>query len=88
MFRRLKQRAMGVADHADATLTKADQAIDNADQALQKTLKEGVEILRDVAKDLVELIDRIEEKGLEFELNVAGKPLPVTLRVKPTESVQ
>lgn len=79
---------MGVADHADATLTKADQAIDNADQALQKTLKEGVEILRDVAKDLVELIDRIEEKGLEFELNVAGKPLPVTLRVKPTESVQ
>lgn len=88
MFRRLKQRAMGVADHADATLTKADQAIDNADQALQKTLKEGVEILRDVAKDLVELIDRIEEKGIEFELDVAGKPLPVKLRVKPTESVQ
>lgn len=79
---------MGVADHADATLTKVDQAIDNADQALQKTLKEGVETLRDVAKDLVELIDHIEKKGLEFELDVAGETLPVKLRVKPTESVQ
>lgn len=88
MFRRLKQRAMAVADHADATLTKADQAIDNADQELRKTLKEGVEILRDVAKDFAELIDRVEGKGLEFELIVAGKPVPVKLRVKPTESVQ
>jgi len=79
---------MAVADHADATLAKADQAIDNADQALQKTLKEGVETLRDVAKDLAELIDHVEKNGLEFELDVAGKALPVKLRVKPTESVQ
>lgn len=79
---------MGVADHADSTLTKVDQAVDNADQELRKTLKEGVEILRDVAKDLAELIDNVEQKGLEFELDVAGKTLPVKLRVKPTESVQ
>jgi len=57
----------------------AKQAEKAGSEARQLISKGGV-----LVDNLLELLDKLEEDGLEVSLNIAGKDFPIMVKVKPS----
>jgi len=58
----------------------AKQAEAAGSEARQLIAKGGL-----VVDNLLELLDKLEDDGLEVSLSIAGKDFPIMLKIKPSE---
>jgi hypothetical protein len=68
MRRRIEARVNATMAQAAGTMAHGNRAINKAEAALD---------------ELLDLLERLETEGLTVELTIAGRPLPVALRLAP-----
>ena len=82
-LRELKQQAQATMDLAQQTLANARATLNIADRAILQLLDNAMAALVVGVEAIEEVLD-----GVEIEVSIGGKVLPVKLRIKPREEVE